>query len=112
MPWVIDILAGALLALLLYGLVRFRMYFAPLMRDRFGSWARWATWFVVILLMVVIANLELIWLRQILHSIYGLRVLITHEIIFALVALAGGYFLVSRHVTKKSDSVTSDKRGC
>ena len=63
MPWLIDSLAGLVLAALLYGLVRFRMYFAPIMRDRYGAWARWTTWVVVVIVMVGIANLELVWLR-------------------------------------------------
>ena len=68
MHWLFDIAAGVVLALFLYLLVRVRMRMAPRMRDRFGDYARWATWVVTIGLMVVLANLGLVLLRQLLHS--------------------------------------------
>jgi len=114
MPWVIDVLAGVSLALGLYALVRFRMMAAPRMRDRYGSWARWAVWVLVSLMMVLLANLELIALREILHSWFDFDSSWAHEIIFALVALLGGYFLISRYVrrdrTKEPSNSNSDCR--
>jgi len=114
MPWFIDILAGAFLALGLYALVRFRMIAAPRMRDRYGSWARWTVWVLVAVMMVVLANLELMALREILHSWFKFDSSLAHEIIFAIVALLGGYFLVARYVrrqrTKDSANGESDCR--
>jgi len=114
MPWFIDILAGAFLALGLYALVRFRMIAAPRMRDRYGSWARWTVWVLVAVMMVVLANLELMALREILHSWFKFDSSLAHEIIFAIVALLGGYFLVARYVrrqrTKDSANSESDCR--
>lgn len=100
MPLLIDVLAGLFLALLLYWLVRFRMVAAPAMRDRVGAWARWLTWVVVALLMILVANLALFGLRLTLKQRFGLDSLLAHEIIFALVALAAGYFLVARYATR------------
>jgi len=111
MPWIVDVLAGLLLAVLLYALVRFRMLAAPKMRDRFGSWARWAVWLIVGIFMIGIANLELIGLRQLLHEWFGEEALLLHEIVFALVALAAGYFLVARYVISKPRDKNSGK-GC
>jgi hypothetical protein len=110
MPWFIDVLAGSLLALGLYGLVRFRMMAAPRMRERYGGWARWAIWALVAALMVLLANLELIALREILHSWFKFESSLVHEIIFAVVALVGGYFLVARYVRRqrKPDSPNSE----
>lgn len=110
MPWLIDVLAGVILALGLYGLVRFRMMAAPRMRDRYGPWARWSIWVLVAALMVLLANLELIALREILHSWFRSDSSLIHEIIFAIVALLGGYFLVSRYVRRqrKPGSQSSD----
>jgi hypothetical protein len=101
MPWLVDVLAGVTLAIGLYALVRFRMVAAPRMRDRFGSWARWTVWALVALLMVVLANLELMALREILHSWFKFDSSLAHEIIFAVVALVGGYFLVARYVRRQ-----------
>jgi len=112
MPWVLDVAAGVLLALLLYALVRFRMRVAPIMRDRFGPWARWSIWILVAALMIVVANLELIILRQLLHQWFGeQKSTLGHEIIFVLVALVAGYFLVARYVTSKPRDKDSG-RGC
>jgi len=114
MPLVVDVLAGVSLAIGLYALVRFRMMAAPRMRDRYGSWARWAVWVLVSLLMVLLANLELIALREILHSWFKADSSWAHEIIFALVALLGGYFLISRYVrrdrSKEQSNSDSDCR--
>jgi hypothetical protein len=110
MPWFIDVLAGFILALGLYALVRLRMVVGPWMRARYGGWARWAVWVLVAALMVLLANLELIALREILHSWFKFESLLAHEMIFAIVALLGGYFLVSRYVRRqgKKDSSNSD----
>jgi len=110
MPWFIDVLAGLFLALGLYALVRFRMMAAPRMKTLYGSWARWATWLIVAILMVVVANLELIALREILHSWFGFDSPLAHEIVFSLVALLGGYFLVAGYVRRdrKPDSPDND----
>lgn len=111
MAWVVDVLAGLLLAALLYSLVRFRMLAAPRMRDRFGPWARWGIWVLVALLMIAAANLELIALRQVLRNWFGEEASLVHEILFALVALVFGYFLVARYVTSKPRDKNSGK-GC
>lgn len=111
MPWIVDVLAGLLLAVLLYLLVRFRMLAAPKMRDRFGPWARWGIWVLVAVLMIAVANLELIGLRQVLHKWIGEESMLAHEILFALVALAAGYFLVARYVIRKPRDKNSGK-GC
>lgn len=112
MPWILDVLAGVLLAVLLYGLVRFRMLVAPIMRDRFGPWARWSVWVLVAVLMIAVANLELIILRQLLHQWFGAeKSSLGHEILFVLVTLVVGYFLVARYVTGKPRDKNSGN-GC
>jgi len=103
MSWLIDVFAGLLLACMLYGLVRFRMLAAPKARHRFGNWARWAIWVLVAILMVLVANLELVGLRQILREYFGINQSLAHEMIFALVALGAGYLLVSRFVMRNRD---------
>jgi Na+/proline symporter len=110
MPWFVDVLAGTALAVLFYWLVRFRMSVAPLMRDRFGSWARWTTWVVAILMMILVANLELFGLRQLLRQYFHLETVFVHEALFALVALAFGYFLVSRHAIRNRSK--NPKQNC
>jgi len=111
MVWIVHVLAGLLLAFLLYSLVRFRMLAAPRMRDRFGPWARWSIWVLVAVLMIVVANLELVALRQLQHEWFGEESRLAHEILFALVTLASGYFLVARYVMRKPRDKNSGK-GC
>ena len=101
MPWLVDMLAGIALAVVLFWLVRFRMAFAPRMRDRFGSWARWTTWVIVAVLMVAAANVGLYLLRDVLHERFALLSTLRHEMVFAVTALAVAYMLVSRHVLGK-----------
>lgn len=100
MTWILDLLAGVLLSLLFYALVRVRMKLAPKMNDHFGAWARWSTWAVITILMVIAANVVLGILRNVLHESYDIDQSIFHELLFALVALAGGYYLVTRYVTR------------
>jgi hypothetical protein len=111
MPWIVSILAGLLLAFLLYWLVRLRMYVAPKMHDRYGTAARVAIWVLVGALMIAVANLELIGLHSVLIEIFGQNAILAHEILFALVALAVGYYLVARHVINKPRDKNSGK-GC
>lgn len=111
MPWIIDVLAGLLLAALLYALVRLRMRVAPVARDRYGAPARWAIWVLIAILMIIVANLELIGLRNILHGTFGVESSLPHELLFALVALVAGYFLVARYVVRQPRNKNSGK-GC
>ena len=110
MPWFLDVLAGVLLALGLYALVRFRMVAAPWMRDRYGGWARRCIWLLVTVLMVVVANLALIALRRLLHDWFGFDAYLLHEVVFAIIALLGGYYLVAAYVVRqrKIKSTNSD----
>jgi len=98
MHWLIDIALGVLLAFILYAIVRVRMKVAPKMRDRFGSVARWSVWVLTLLLMVVMANLGLIMLRQMLREWLGFHSGFMDELLFSLVSLSLGVALVARHV--------------
>jgi predicted MFS family arabinose efflux permease len=98
MHWVLDIVLGVLLACILYAIVRLRMKVAPKMRDRFGSFARWSVWVLTLLLMVVMANVGLIMLRQMLRDWLGFDSDWMDELLFSLVSLSLGVALVGRHV--------------
>ena len=103
MHWFVAVGAGVLLSLLFYVLVRVRMTVAPKVRDRFGERARGATWVITIGLMVVVANVGLIVLRQVLHEQHGVVAPFMHEMIYAVIAFAIGFVLVNRHVTRNRD---------
>jgi len=111
MPWLVDTLAGIALAAVLFALVRFRMAFAPKMRDRYGAWARWTVWVIVVVLMVAAANLSLILLRDVLHERFAILSTLRHEVVFAVTALAAGYLMVSRHVLRNRQP-DSKNSGC
>jgi hypothetical protein len=100
MPWLMDIVAGIALAAIFYGLVRVRMYIAPILRDRYGAPARWTVWVIVGLLMITVANLGLLLLRQALHDQFNLTASFFHELLFASIAFGGGLVLVVLHVTR------------
>jgi len=104
MHWLTAMGAGLIMSLIFYALVRVRMTVAPKMRDRFGDRARWATWVVTIGLMVVLANVGLVLLRQVLHQQHGVDAPFLHEMVYALLAFAIGFVLVNRHVTRNRDS--------
>lgn len=99
MHWLLDIALGLVLAGLLYAIVRLRMNFAPKMKQKYGATARWATWALTLLLMIVAANVTLELLRQ-LVSLMNVEAPLLDEILFALVAFAVGFALVARHVTR------------
>lgn len=103
MQWIIAAGAGLILSVLFYALVVLRMSLAPLMRDRFGDRARWATWIVTIGLMVLLANIGLVLLRQVLHEQHGIDAPFLHEMLYAVFAFAVGFALVNRHVTRNRD---------
>ena len=98
MHWLVDIVLGVLLACILYAIVRLRMNVAPKMRDRFGSLARWSVWVLTLALMVIMANLGLLMLRQLLREWLGFDSGIMDELLFSLVSLSLGVMLVARHV--------------
>ena len=78
------------------------------MRDRYGGWARWSIWVLVAILMIVIANVVLILLRQFFHEWFGNNSTVLDEIVFAFVALLGGYFLVARYVRRQREAEQPD----
>ncbi len=101
MHWLIPAGEGIVIAFVFYALVRVRMWLGPRMRDRFGEHARTATWVLTIGLMVVAANVGLIWLRRILHDEHGVDAPFLHEMLYAFVAFAVGFGLVFWHVIRK-----------
>lgn len=108
MTWFYDVADGAIVALIFYALVRFRMKVAPLMRDWFGAWARWATWILVWVAMIAVANIGLNVLRAVLHEM-GVVDPLPHEMLFALVAFVGGFYLVVRHVNRSRAESKKEK---
>lgn len=97
MPWLISFMSGFVLALALFALVRIRMRVGPIVRERFGNWARRGFWGLIFALLIASANLMLIMLRQVLINQYAVADTVMHEVLFAAVAFCGGFFLVYRH---------------
>ena len=98
--WIIATLIGAGLGLLLYGCVRLRMHFGPLLRERYGNWARQLCWVVIIALMVALANVTLLLLRYLLGDTANGDSRLVIEIWFALLALTVAMLLVFRRVKR------------
>jgi hypothetical protein len=96
--WLAATLIGVSLGLALYACVRLRMYFGPIVRDRYGHWARRAYWMATILIMVVLANLGLSVLRIYLGKQAPILDSLMYEICFALFAFAIPLVLIFRRV--------------
>lgn len=88
LDWVAATFFGAGLGLTLYGLVRLRMYLGPIIRRRYGEWARYANWLVNIVVMVLTANIGLMLIRMYLGQPDTGSDYLKQEIWFALLAMA------------------------
>jgi hypothetical protein len=95
LDWVSATIFGLILSLGLYGCVRLRMHFGPIVYRRYGTLARHVYWVVTIVVMVLIANLGLMLLRIYLGDTETHLML---EIWFALVALGISLILVFRQL--------------
>ena len=100
--WIFATLIGIGLGLMLYGCVRLRIYVGPILRDRFGNWARSAYWVFTIIVMVLLANFSLLTLRGLLADLPDPPSSLLLEIWFALLAAGIALFLVFKRVTKNS----------
>ena len=103
MHWILAAAAGVALALVFYALVCLRITVAPRLGERFGQWARWATWVFLIGLMVILANAGLWVLRLLLTTQHGVDAPFLHEMLYAIVAFVLGFLLVTGHVGRNRD---------
>lgn len=100
-PWVVTVLDGVLTGLALYGLVRLRMHFGPVAAERWGVWGRRAVWILLITSMVIVAELDLIWLRNWLERNEVAGPLWRYEALFALLLLIVGLGLVCGRIFRR-----------
>ena len=98
--WIIATAAGIALGLLLYLCVRLRMWLGPIIRDRFGQWARRLYWIVTIAVMVVLANAGLLLVREWV-GIDAANLLLL-EIWFALLALGTAMSMIYRRIRRNA----------
>jgi hypothetical protein len=98
--WLTATLIGICLGLLLYACVRLRMHFGPIVRRRYGSWARRAYWAFTILLMIVLANLALKLLRIYESSFDAIANSLMLEMWFAILALLIALALIFKRMNK------------
>jgi hypothetical protein len=100
--WLFATFAGVGLGLTLYACVRLRMYVGPLIRERFGDWARRAYWLVTILVMIIIGNAGLFVLRIYLDSQSVEHGTLILELWFGVIAMAVGLALVFRRMSRNA----------
>lgn len=93
-PWTITFIDGVLTGLGLYLLVRLRIYLGPVAGRKWGAWGRWSVWLLLIAGMVVLAELNLLWLRRRLEEIHADGVHWHYEAVYAATILAVGLGLV------------------
>ncbi len=93
--WIAASLAGAALGVLLFGCVRLRNHVGATARARLGEWGYRATWLVMLLLMVGVAELSLYGLRAVLSASGPAALWV--EVWFGVLALGIGGALALRH---------------
>jgi len=99
--WLVSIIDGALTGLGLYLLVRLRMYLGPIAGQRFGIWGRGAVWLLLLSGMVVLAEVNLIWLQDRLEQVHASGIRWHYEVAYALTVLLVGLVLVGRRVLRR-----------
>ena len=107
--WTITIIDGLLTGLGLFALVRLRMYLGPSAGRRFGTWGRRTVWILLITAMVILAEFDLIWLRNRLEQSDATGTRWHYEAVYALIILAVGLVLVCGRVLRRR-AAQSDKR--
>ena len=98
--WVVTIIDGVLTGLGLYGLVRLRMYLGPIASRRYGTWGRRGVWIGLIAAMVILAEIDLIWLRAWLEQNNATGTRWHYEAAFAALILCVGLGLVFARIIK------------
>lgn len=100
--WLIATLEGLGLGLTLYACVRLRMYVGPLIKQRFGDWARRVYWLATILVMVILGNAGLFFFRIYLDSQSVDNGTLLLELWFGVIAMAVGLALVFRKISRNA----------
>ena len=100
--WLVAILDGLLTGVGLYALVRLRMYLGPIAGRKVGIWGRSAVWVLLISAMVILAELDLIWLRDWLEGTNATGTRWYYEAVYATTLLAVGLALVCWRVLGRS----------
>jgi hypothetical protein len=98
--WLAGSITGILLGLILFACVRLRMHFGPLVREKYGDWARKVYWLATILLMVFLANLSLKLLRIYIDNELPAMENLMLEIWFALLAFTIPLVLIFKRINK------------
>jgi hypothetical protein len=96
--WVVTVLDGLITGMALYGLVRLRMKFGPIADRKWGTWGRRTVWILLITVMVIVAEADLIWLRNRLEFIDALLPIWRYEATYAVLFLTVGLLLVCRRI--------------
>jgi hypothetical protein len=99
--WIISIIDGLLTGIGLYALVRLRMYLGPIADRKLGIWGRRAVWVLLIAAMVIVAELDLTWLRDWLEEANAPGTRWYYEAVYAATFLAVGLALVRWRVLKR-----------
>lgn len=99
--WLISIIDGLLTGFGLYALVILRMYLGPVAGRRFGTWGRGAVWVLLISAMVILAELDLTWLRAWLETTNTTGTRWYYEAVYAVTLLVVGLSLVRWRVLRR-----------
>jgi hypothetical protein len=99
--WLTATVIAICIGLALYACVRLRMHFGPIVRKRWGNWARRAYWMMTILVMVAFANLGLLLLRIYLGDLQTSRNGLMLEIWFALLSAAVALGLILQKLKRR-----------
>jgi hypothetical protein len=99
--WTFTIVDGVITGLILYALVRLRMVYGPIAARRWGRWGRRAVWAILIAAMVIIAEVDLMWLRHRLDQDQDVLSLLPYEVTYAALLLGIGLILVCGRIVRR-----------
>jgi hypothetical protein len=100
--WLVATGDGIFLGLILYALVRLRMFLGPILKQRYGNRVRQMYWLITLAAMVLMANTALFLLQKYLSDPLLPANHLMIEMWFALLALAVPIILIFRRINRKN----------
>ncbi len=97
---IISSSVGLTVGLLFYFCVRLRMHIGPLLRKRFGNWARQTYWLSTLAVMAITANIGLKITRQLVDHQPEPKNTLPQEILFISFAVVFAFALIYKRINR------------
>jgi hypothetical protein len=97
---IVSLSVGLVVGLLFYFCVRLRMHIGPLLRERFGNWARQIYWLSTLVVMAIAANIGLELTRQLVDYQPEPTNTLPQEILYISFAVALAFTLIYKRINR------------